>query len=90
MLLYILAAIVIYILFFYETDKETFVGDGLSKDLISFLQPTTTFSEYIDFLVKSNNKSYKLLKQDTFYELKFLKRENNLTQKSIKPFMDDL
>jgi hypothetical protein len=94
MILYIIAAIVIYIVFFSKSDeKETFVADAtqtqLAKNVVKFVKSDTTFPKFLDFLVKNNNTSYKLLKQETFYELKFLQKGNKLTQNAVMQYMDD-
>jgi hypothetical protein len=94
MILYVIIAVVMmYFLFFRDANNEAFTEDitqtKLAKAIVGFLKTDTTYSEFLDFLVKSNNKSYKLLKQETFYELKFLQKSNNLTQKAVMQYLDD-
>ena len=76
-----------------KKDTETFTGDSeqarIGKDILAFLKSDTTYSQFLDFIGKRNNKSYKLLKQESFYEMKFLKKSNKLTKTTIMQFMDD-
>jgi len=94
MIIYIIAAILFYLMFSYKTQTETFTGDSeqeaIGRDILAFLKPDTTYSQFLDFIGKKNNKSYKLLKQESFYEMKFLKKSNELTKTNIMQFMDDL
>jgi len=94
MIVYIIVAIVLYFVFVNRTAKETFVADDaqsqLGRKIADFVKADTTYSEYLDFLVKHTNKSYKLLQQDTFYELKFLQRGNKLTLGTVMQFMNDV
>lgn len=65
-------------------DKERF-----AVLLFDFITDNITFSEYVDFLIKQQNKSINITKTDVFYELKYLKKSNNLTIEKLLSYMTD-
>lgn len=93
MILYIIVGLVFIALFLRKRSLESFTADAsqakFAKDVVAFIKADTTYSDFLDFLVEQKNKSYKLLRQATFYELRFLKRANNLTPNSVLQYMDN-
>ena len=58
----------------FEQSEKEILADKIS----AFMKPETTYKEYIDFLIINNNKSYKLLEQEVFYEFKTFKKTRGL------------
>jgi hypothetical protein len=87
----ILVAVILGVLFFLNKNnskKEKFTlteseMEKIATELHKFIKPTTTFTEYLDFLRSIKNKSTKLLNPETFYAFKFLKKQNELDVKAI-------
>lgn len=96
-ILYIFIFFAVYFLFFNKTEcLENIVDQEKMKEkkdvatqINDFLKTDTNFRTYIDFLNKLRVKSYNLIKQETFFELKFLKRQNTLTVDTIVSYMND-
>jgi len=97
-LLWILAAIaIIIVLFFLKKESKESIADvdidpksKLAKLIKDFLKTDTEYKEYLDFLVQNSNMSYKILEQETFYELKMLLKMNRLTEDAISDYMTDM
>ena len=62
----------------------------MSKLIKDFLKSETEYKDYLDFLVANNNQSYKILEQETFYELKMLLKMNALTENKIGEYLSDI
>jgi hypothetical protein len=93
---YILIALFLFVLYnVYTRKKESFNTASeqgkhvMSNKIKAFLQKDTKYTEYLDFLVENKNTSYKLLKQETFYKLKDLLKQGELTDTALVSFMDD-
>jgi hypothetical protein len=56
---------------------------SLAKAIMEYLKPETEYTDYLDFLVKNNNSSYKVLEQESFFEMKMLLKMKNLTSDVI-------
>ena len=51
--------------------------------IVNFINENTTFKDYLEFMSNTKNAYNNLLSPDTFYELKFLKRNNSLTRENV-------
>jgi hypothetical protein len=71
---------------FTETSEKTEIANKIYK----FIRPDTKYSEFLDFLKKINNKSYNIIKQETFYEMKTLYKMNNLKVSDIVNYLNDI
>jgi hypothetical protein len=59
--------------------NETDVADII----INFINENTTFKDYLELMSNTKNVYSNLLSPDTFYELKFLKRNDSLTRDHV-------
>jgi len=93
-------AFVIIILFLYFYNSTLYTSEkmsnssnyieSLSKDISSFITKDTTYSEYLDFLKSKSNKSYNIISQETFFELKFMAKKNTLTPQVVAKYINDV
>jgi hypothetical protein len=56
---------------------------SLATSIASFITPSTSYKEYLDFLVNHKNTSYKLLSQDTFFTLKVMSKTKPLAPSEV-------
>lgn len=65
--------------------------DKLANDILKFLKNNTTYKEYLDFIVQiPYNLSTEIIKQEVFYEMKFLRKNNRLNKNAIKKLITDM
>ena len=65
--------------------------DKLANDILNFLNNNTTYKQYLDFIVRiPYNLSTELVKQEVFYEMKFLHKNNKLNKNEIKKLITDM
>lgn len=88
----VLVVVVIAILILYSKSKESFTVDeqekmDISQKVSKYIKPDTNYVDYLKFLVENKNKSYILVKNDTFYELRILSKNNNLTASSVYSYI---
>lgn len=62
----------------------------LAVGILNVFSPQTSFIEYLEILKANGNTSYQLISQDTYYELKFLMKDNKLTVEKLMSFMTDM
>jgi uncharacterized membrane protein required for colicin V production len=99
-LLWILATIAIIIafnVFFGKREGLAPIADSTSSKaqdfailIKNYLKADTEYKDYLDFLVAHNNQSYKILSQETFYELKMLLKMDALTVEKIASYLTDI
>lgn len=86
----------IYYLFFsqsenFDNNETNPQKNNLANNIINFMKNDTTYKEYLDFLKSDPNLlSYKILEQETFFEILFRKRNNNLTLSSVLNLITDM
>ena len=89
----ILFIILFIFIFMFFSKKESFTPtndkERFAVSLFNFITDNTTFSEYVDFLIKQKNKSINITKTDVFYEFKYLKKSNNLSIEKLLSYMKD-
>lgn len=81
--------ILCFIVYYYYTSTENLTNTNIdiTNKIKNFITPNTTFIEYINFLKENDNRSYNLITQDTFFELKFLSKQNKLTNEVITGYI---
>lgn len=90
--------IIILFLYFYNSSPSALekmtnssnYAESLSKDISSFITTNTTYTEYLDFLKSKSNKSYNIINQETFFELKFMAKNNSLTPQIVAKYINDV
>jgi hypothetical protein len=55
----------------------------LADIIINFINENTSFDDYSEFMKTTSNTYNHLLTADTFYEFKFLKRNDRLTKDNV-------
>lgn len=94
--LWIVLAVVIVVVYFWFKNTESYTEgwstkrSELSSKIASYIKPETQYTEYLDFINKLNNTSYKILEQEVFYTLKFLAKQGGLTAEAVGKEMTDI
>lgn len=91
-LLIIIIIIIIFVTLLFYPRKESFTVEeqdklAISRKVSTFVKPNTDFIDYLKFLVENNNKSYILINQDTFYEIRILSKNNRLTTTKVYDYI---
>jgi hypothetical protein len=87
--------VIILYIFYQQNTQENLTVDDVKKKYISesikeYLKADTDYKDFLVFLTKIDNRSYKLIQQETFYEMKFLLKNNLLTVDNIMKYMSDV
>lgn len=94
MYLYIIIIILAYFLYKSFCKKTENLTNDTKKEisaiLKAYINANSNFVDYLKVLTANKNTSYNLLKQDTFFELKFLAKQNKLTEDIIISYMSDV
>lgn len=76
---------------FEATEPVRSEKEVLADKISAFMTKDTKYTEYLDFLVTNKNTSYKLLDQETFYEMKTRKKNTGLLlPETIQEYMTDM
>lgn len=70
--------------------NENPLKTALAKQILNAFANDVSYSAYLDVLKQNKNSSYKLIEQDTYYELKLYFKNKNLSLAKIYEFMSDM
>lgn len=93
-----LTIILIAVLFYFYLTRRIREGlenvedykKNLANDILGYIKSDTTYTDYLQFLIDKQNRSYKLLDNDIFTEFRLLAKKNILTVDDILKEMDDV
>jgi len=61
----------------------------ISKKVSDYINEDTDYIDYLKFLQKNGNVSYKLIDQDVFYEMRILAKMDKLTRDAVYSYIKD-
>ena len=62
----------------------------LAEKILKEISNDISYVDYLNILTNNKNTSYKLLEQETFFEIKYLFKNNKLTLEKIIEYMPDI
>lgn len=89
----IIIGFILYNIFKNKTEKlenENPKKRELAEKILNAFTDKLSYSEYLNIINENNNLSYELIKQETFFELKFFLKNNQLSIDKIIQYMSDV
>jgi hypothetical protein len=68
------------------SEKKRLLINGIKE----FINPDTSYGDFIDELKRLRNTSFEIIKSESFYELKFISKTRNITDDDILVYLNDM